>query len=102
MTSTTFLVLLSSFSTITALATEGIKKFTREKAGLSYNIIVLIVALLVGTLGTAAYYQLDGLPFTADSILHMLLMGLASGLVSMTSYDKVKQAVEQLAGRKNW
>lgn len=93
---TTFLILLSTFSTITALVTEGIKKLMEDKANLSYNIVALIIALIVGGAGTAVYYQLNGLPFDADNITYMALMGFASGLVSMTSYDKVKQAIEQL------
>lgn len=97
MTTTTFLMLLSAFSVITGLVTEGIKKLVNDKANLSYNIVALIVALIVGTAGTAIFYQFNEIMYTTNTIIYMVLMGLSSGLVSMIGFDKVKQAVEQLA-----
>lgn len=93
---TAFLILLSAFSSVSSLVTEGIKNIAADKAELSYNIIALVTALLVGGAGTAVYYQLNAVPFTVNNIIHMVLMGLASGLVSMIGFDKVKQAVEQV------
>lgn len=98
MTVTMFLMLLSAFSVLTSLIVEGVKKLASDKANLSYNLIALVTALIVGGVGTGIYYQLNGIPFTTNNIIYMVLMGLASGLVSMTSYDKVKQAIEQIAG----
>ena len=99
MTTTTFLMLLSSFSVLSGLVTEGIKKLISDKANMSYNIIALVVALVIGGVGSAVYYQLNAIPFNLDNIIYMVLMGLASGLCSMIGFDKVKQAVEQLAGK---
>ena len=48
MTTTTFLMLLSAFSVLSGLVTEGIKKLISDKANMSYNIIALIVSLIVG------------------------------------------------------
>ena len=48
MTTTTFLMLLSSFSVLSGLVTEGIKKLISDKANMSYNIIALVVALVIG------------------------------------------------------
>ena len=96
MNATLFLILLSAFSAISGLITEAIKKLLTEKTNLSYNLIALTVALVVGTVGCGTYYQLNGLPFDVNNIIYMILMGLASGLVSMTSYDKLKQLIEQL------
>ena len=42
MTTYMFLILLSVFSVITGLITEGIKKMAQDKMNLSYNIIALI------------------------------------------------------------
>ena len=92
-----FLILLSAFSAISGLVTEAIKKLLTDKNNLSYNLIAIIVALVVGTVGCGTYYQLNGLPFDVNNIIYMVLMGLASGLTSMTSYDKLKQLVEQLS-----
>ena len=96
MTTTTFLILLSAFSVISGLVTQGIKTFVTDKVNLSYNIIALIAALIVGGGGTAVYYQLNTIPLTTNNIIYMVLMGLASGLVSMVGFDKVKQAIMQI------
>ena len=99
MTTTTFLMLLSAFSVLSGLVTEGIKKLISDKANMSYNIIALVVSLVIGGVGCAIYYQLNAIPFNLDNIIYLVLMGLASGLCSMVGFDKIKQAVEQLAGK---
>ena len=101
MTTTTFLMLLSSFSVLSGLVTEGIKKLISDKANMSYNIIALVVALVIGGAGSAVYYQLNSIPFNLDNIIYLVLMGLASGLCSMVGFDKIKQAVEQIVGKKD-
>lgn len=90
-----FLILLSAFSVVSSIVTEGIKNITLDKVNLSYNIIALVTALIVGSGGTAVYYQLNTISFTVNNIIYMVLMGLASGLVSMVGFDKVKQTIEQ-------
>lgn len=97
---TMFLILLSCFSVISSLVTEGIKTIALDKVNLPYNIVTLITALITGGMGTALYYQLNAIPFTVNNIIYMLLMGLASGLASMVGFDKVKQAIEQIASKK--
>ena len=101
MTTTTFLMLLSSFSVLSGLVTEGIKKLISDKANMSYNIIALVVALVIGGAGSAVYYQLNAIPFNIDNIIYLVLMGLASGLCSMVGFDKIKQAIEQIVGKKD-
>lgn len=100
MTTTIFLILLSGFSVVSSLVTEGIKNVATDKVNLSYNIVALITALIVGGGGTAVYYQLNTIPFTVNNVIYSVLMGLASGLVSMVGFDKVKQAIEQLTNSK--
>lgn len=99
MSATVFLTLLSAFSIISSLITECIKKIVTDKANLSYNIIALIVAMVVGICGCLIYYQLNAIPYHINNIIYMFLMGLASGLCSMVSYDKVKQTIEQVVGK---
>ena len=101
MTTTTFLMLLSSFSVLSGLVTEGIKKLISDKTNMSYNIIALVVALIIGGAGSAVYYQLNAIPFNLDNIIYLVLMGLASGLCSMVGFDKIKQAVEQITSKKD-
>lgn len=101
MTASMFLMLLSLFSVITGLITEGVKKIAKDKDNLSYNIIALIVSLIIGTGGCAIYYQLNGILFTINNVIYMILMGFASGLVSMVGFDKVKQTITQIVNNQD-
>lgn len=101
MTTSTFLFLLTAFSTITGLVVECIKKLVTDKANISWNITALIVALIVGGCGCAVYYQLNGIPFTTNNIIYAALMGLASAIVSMVGFDKVKQAILQISSKSD-
>ena len=99
MTTTTFLMLLSAFTVLSGLTTEGIKNLISDKSNMSYNIIALIVSLIIGGVGCAIYYQLNTIPFDINNVIYMILMGLASGLCSMVGYDKLKQCIEQISGK---
>ena len=99
MTVTMFLMLLSAFSVISGLVTESIKKLVNDKVNLSWNVTALVVALIIGSCGCFIYYQLSAIAFTLNNIIYAILMGLASGLVSMIGYDKVKQAVLQITSK---
>lgn len=96
---TIFLILLSAFSVLSSLVTEGIKNITTDKVNLSYNIVALVSALIIGGCGSAIYYQLNAIPFTINNIIYMILMGFSSGLVSMVGFDKVQQAIKQITGK---
>lgn len=98
---TTFLMLLFAFSVISSLFTEGVKKLMNDKTNLSYNLIALCVALIVGSVGAAIYYQLNNIGFDANNIIYMILLGLASGLCSMLGYDKVRQTIIQITNKQN-
>ena len=100
MTITTFLVLLAGFVAVTSVITEGIKKFL-DGQGVTYasNIIVLIVALIVGCGGTAIYYVNYQIPFNALNSVYLALMGVGNWLSAMVGYDKVKQAIEQIKAK---
>ena len=95
MTISIFLMLLSAFSVLSGLITEGIKNLIKDKANFSSNIIALVVALIVGGVGCATYYQLNGILFTVNNVIYIILMGLASGLCSMVGFDKFKQTLVQ-------
>lgn len=99
MTNTTFLMLLSAFSVLSGLVTEGIKKLCSDRANLPYNLMTLAASLIIGTAGCAVYYLLNHIPFTSDNVVYMILMGLAGGLISMVGFDKVKQMIAQLHDR---
>ena len=97
MTAPMFLMLLAAFSSISGLITEGIKKLISDKKNLSYNLLALIVALIVGGVGCTVYYQLTSIPYTTNNIIYIVLMGFASGLSSMVGYDKIKQMIQQFS-----
>lgn len=100
MTTTMFLTLLFGFSVISSVVTEAIKNFVKDKENISYNLVALIVALVIGCSGTAIYYQLNDIAYTVNNIIYLVLMGFASGLTSMVGFDKVKQMIEQLTTKK--
>lgn len=99
MTTQLFLTLLLGFSLITGLVVEGIKQIRNDKEQLPNNIIALCVALIVGVGGMFTYYQLANVEITINNVIYAILMGLASSLVSMNGFDKVKQAIEQLVSK---
>ena len=101
MDATTFLILLFAFSTISGLVTETIKKIKNEKINLSYNLIALCTSLIVGSVGTGIYYQLNSISFDTNNVIYMILLGLASGICSMLGYDKVKQSILQITKKEN-
>ncbi len=99
MTVTVFLILVTVFATITALVTEAVKKFLdAQKITYASNVVVLIVALVIGCGGTAVYYVNYRVPFNALNSVYLALMGIANWVGAMVGYDKVKQAIAQLGG----
>lgn len=101
MSVTIFLIILTVCAAVTSLLTEGIKRFLDEQ-NVSYatNILVLIVALIVGCGVTALYYVNYQIPFNTLNSVYLALMGIANWLGSMLGYDKVKQAIAQIGGTK--
>lgn len=100
MTFDVFIMLLGTFSIITGLLTEGVKKIITDKKNISYNILALCISLIIGCAGTAIYYLLNNICFNINNIIYIVLMGFASGLISMVGYDKVKQTILQIVN--NW
>lgn len=101
MTIDMFLTLLFSFSMLSSLVTEGVKKTLNDKKNLPWNIVALVVSLVIGGGGCLIYYQLSSIVLTANEAIYAGLMGLASGLCSMVTYDKVKQAILQIINKED-
>lgn len=92
-----FIALLVVFSTVTSLLTEAFKKLLDDTTiTYSSNVLVVIIACIVGVLGTGAYYALCSIQFTLANIVCMPLMGLATAVGSMVGYDKVIQTIKQI------
>lgn len=102
MTVTMFIMLLTAFSTLTGLCTQGLKKLLDEQ-GVAYasNLLACIVGLIVGVCGTAAYYIIDKIQFNAVNVVCMVLMGVASAVGAMVGYDKLMQMLKQLVEKTN-
>ena len=97
MTVETMLALLMAFAAITSVVVEGVKKFLDEmKVKYASNIVVGIVALVIGCGGTAIYYVNCQISFNALTSVYLAIMGIGNWLAAMLGYDKVKQAITQV------
>lgn len=101
MTVTSFLIILTACAAATSLLTEGVKKLLDGmKAKYASNILVLIVAVIVGCGATALYYVNSEVPFTALNSVYLALMGVANWLGATLGYDKVRQTISQIGKKK--
>ena len=92
-----FLLLLGLYAVLTSLITEGVKtKFLVDIDSVYYNLIALVVSIVIGVVGTLVYYVLNYITIDFRLVIFAILMGLASGLVSMVGYDKVHDALKVL------
>ncbi len=99
MTISMFTIILAACAVATSLLVQGIKKFLDEmKIRYASNIVVLVVALIVGCGVTALYYVNYQVPLNVLNSVYLAIMGVANWLGSMLGYDKVKQAIEQIKG----
>lgn len=94
MTVELFLTLLVFFSTATSLATEAFKKLLGDRV--PYNILVLIIAMVVGCVGVSIYYVIYDIELNAINIIYIILMGIANWIGAMVGYDKIKQLISQI------
>lgn len=101
MTVTIFLIILMACAAITSLLTEGIKKFL-DGQGVTYasNLLVLIIAVIVGCGATVLYYVNYQVPLTALNAVYLALMGIANWLGATLGYDKVRQTIMQIGGKE--
>ncbi len=101
MTVTAFLIILSICAAATSLITEGIKKLLDEaKVSYAANLLVFIVAIIVGCGATALYYVNYQVPFTALNSVYLALMGIANWLGATLGYDKVRQTIAQIGAKE--
>lgn len=98
MTAQLFLMLFVIFASVSVILTEALKKATKET--LANNILALIVALVVGGGGSVVAYIFMGIAFTTSSIIAIVLMVIAVWMGAMVGYDKIKQLIEQILGKK--
>lgn len=97
MTIETFTALLAVFAILTSLITEGVKNalstFNKKYPS---NIIVLVVSMFVGGIGTCIFYIWNDYAWTGKNIIWIFLMTGANWLGSMFGYDKIIQTITQI------
>ena len=99
MTIELFIKMLVFGGALTSLLTEAVKKFCSNQGWeCSNNMLALIDAIVVGMGGTSLCYIFMKIPWTANNIICMVLMGVAVWMASMVGYDKIIQLVRQLGG----
>lgn len=91
-----FLLGLLIVSTLTALATEAVKKVLAEhnktyRANTLAGLVALIVSIGVGI----GYVLIAGIAFTTTIIVCLVALVFMSWLCAMVGYDKVIQAISQ-------
>ena len=92
----TFLLGLLISSSLTSLATEGIKKILTEKKKNYYaNTLAGVVSLVISAAIGVCYVLVNDLSFTAPVIITIVALIFMSWLCAMVGYDKVIQAVSQ-------
>ena len=97
MTIELFIMLLAFFSAVTGLVTQGIKNtFLVDVESFVYKITAIIVAVVVGVVGMLIYYVLNSIGIDLNNVIFAILMGFASGLVAMNSYDEIHDVLKML------
>lgn len=97
MTVEIILMLLAVMATITSFITEKVKKILDDlRFTYASNIVVLVVSVIVGGLGTVIFYLWNDYAWTTENIISIFLMVCANWLVAMGGYDKVVQAIKQI------
>ena len=96
MTLDVFLLLLFANSILTSLTVESIKTYKDKKYNAPSNILVGIVAIILGTLIGVFYIILENIPFNVEVTITIISLVFLSWLSSMVGYDKVVQAITQI------
>ena len=92
----TFILGMLVSSTLTGLATEGVKTVLTEKNKTYYaNTLAGIVSLVVSALLGVGYVLLMGISFTTQIVVCLIALVLMSWLCAMVGYDKVIQSISQ-------
>ena len=91
---------LAGLATLTSLVVEGIKKLLDEK-GKTYspNLLAVIVSVIFTIIVSVLYIVYAGIAITPQVIVSCIALMIFSFLSATVGYDKIKQLIEQLAGK---
>lgn len=91
------LTMVTAFSIITSAVTAFAKMVLDTfKVKYASNIVVMIVAAVVGASGTMLYYVNAQIPLNALTSVYLAIMCIMNCMGAMLGYDKVKQMIMQL------
>ena len=91
------LALVTAFSIITSVVTQFAKMvLDTMKVRYASNIVVLVVAAIIGAGGTLLYYENYQIPLNALTSVYLAIMCIVNCMGAMLGYDKIKQMIEQL------
>lgn len=97
MTVSAFVVLLTICSAITSLATEALKISGFVKK-IPINIVVLVIAVLVGCVTSEIYFSIYNIPFNTLNVAYIGAVSIANWIGATVGYDKVIQTFNQIKG----
>lgn len=88
---------LALIAALTSLTVEGLKKILDEK-GMTYssNLLAVIVSAVLTVAMCVGYVLYSGVPFTIQTVIIMIALVFLSFLSATVSFDKVKQALQQI------
>lgn len=96
-----FLFGLLLTSILTGLTTEGVKKILTDlNKTYRANVLAGIVATILSAAIGISYVVVNGLGFTASTIVCLIAQVFMSWLCAMVGYDKVIQAISQFKSTK--
>ena len=88
---------LALISVLTSLTVEAIKKILNEKrVEYSSNLLAVIVSTILTVALCVGYTLYFGEPFTIQKVIIMIALVFLSFLSATVSFDKVKQALQQI------
>lgn len=90
------LVLMAVCAAFTGLVTEAVKRMVGEEKIKAPNILAAVVSVIVAGGVSAWYIIMHDIPLDAKVWTQIAALVVLSWLCAMTSYDKVRQTIDQL------
>lgn len=91
------LTLVTAFSIVTSVVAQYVKMvLDTMKVRYASNMVVMVVAAVIGAGGTLLYYENYQIPLNALTSVYLAIMCILNCMGAMLGYDKVKQMLEQL------
>lgn len=97
MSSETILIMLFIISAVTTLFVEGEKNFLKSyNKEYAPNLLAAYTSIIISICVYIGYVILFDIAMTPKTFVYMCIVTALSWLISQTSFDKVKQMIEQI------